>query len=178
MFGAVPRRRLRLIFLASFSALAVVASGLELPAVHDVSIALPGGGRVAIRTNATALGLALAQMPNLQERFNKAAEGVAGGDSVTLENLTLDYGGAVVRVPKMEFSGASLPRADLLALFDKNATGPVSPRLAKLSAKRVLVPELVVEQQLGPQRQVTRYRNIVANDIVSGRAASIASEGA
>jgi hypothetical protein len=181
MFGAVSRRRLRLTFLAASSALAVVASGLELPAVHGVSIGLPGGGRIeigAIRTSATLFGAALAQMPNLQERFNKAAEGVAGGNSVTLDNLTLDYGGAVVRVPKIEFSGASLTRAELLALFDKNATEPLSPRLAKLSAKRVSVPELVVEQQVGPQRQVTRYRNLVASDIVSGRAASIVSEGA
>src|SRR5690349_122734 len=98
MFGAVPRGRVRLAFLASLSAAGVLASGLELPAVRDVSLSLPGGGRLeigAIRSHATFVGIAAAQMPNLQDRLGKIAEGIGGGEAVTLENLTLDYGLAV-----------------------------------------------------------------------------------
>ena len=98
--------------------------------------------------------------------------GSRSAEAVTLDNVSIDLGFAVYRMPKIEFSGVNLPRAELQRLFDKSVAEPVGPRLAKLSAKQVQVPELIVEQQVGGERQITRYRDIVVDDIANGRIAS------
>lgn len=126
---------------------------------------------------AAAEGPALAQLQSLQEGLKRATEGLARTDTVVLDNVAIDLGFVTYRMAKIEFSGVNLPRAELAALFDKNATEPLAARLARVSAKQIAVPELVVEQQVGGERQVTRYRDMVFADVANGRAASVASAG-
>lgn len=126
---------------------------------------------------AAAEGPALAQLQSLQEGLKRATEGMVRSDTVVLDNVAVDLGFAAYKMPKIEFSGANLPRAELAALFDKNATEPLAARLSRVSAKQIAVPELVVEQQVGGERQVTRYRDIVLAEVANGRAASVASAG-
>jgi hypothetical protein len=125
---------------------------------------------------ALACGVASAQMQQLQQGLQRAIPGIAS-DAVTLENVSIDVGFAVYRIPKIEFSGANLSKAELQGLFDGKAADPLAPRLAKLSAKQVKVPELIVEQQVGGERQITRYRDIVVDTIANGRMASAVSTG-
>jgi hypothetical protein len=119
-----------------------------------------------------------AQMQQLQQGLQRATETLAPG-AVAIENVSIDVGFAVYRMPRVEFSGANLSKAELQGLFDKSAPAPLAPRLAKLSAKQVKVPELIVEQQVGGERQVTRYRDLVIDNIANGRMASaVAASGA
>ena len=159
-------RRVRYAWLAA-AAVAVAAAGVPVPspALRGVSLQLGDGQHLeigAVRARASLIGAALAQ----------AAE------SVTLENVTLDLGFAVYKAPKVAFSGVSLSRAELLSLLDTTTTEPLAPRLARLSAKEILAPELTVEQQMGDARNVTRYRNVSARDVVQGRLTALTSDGA
>jgi hypothetical protein len=155
-------RRLRFAALATLSALAVAASGVEAPRLPGFSAVL-GDARLevgAVRPGAL-LGLALAQ-----------------GGEVTLENVAVEAAGSIYRAPRVILSGASVSREEFARLLDPNAAEPLAPRLARLSAKRVTIPELRVEQKLAGDTQVTRYRDVVLSDIVDGRIGSGTSEGA
>ena len=103
---------------------------------------------------------------------------VAQAGAVTLQNVTLDLGSIVYRIPKAELVGTSLSQAELAALFDKSAAEPLSARLARLSARQVTIPELVMTQRVGEGSRSTVYRDVVARDIVNGRFAALASAGA
>jgi hypothetical protein len=155
------RRRRRGATLAALSVIAVAASGLSSPRLGDLRLSAPEGALEigAVRTNATWLGAAFAQ----------AAD-------ATLENVTFDVGGITYRLPRVAFSGSSLSRADLVALFvSREAAGA---RLSRLSAREVSIPELRIEQASAGGRQVTVYRDLVARDVVDGRIASLTSGGA
>ena len=156
-------RRFRLACLAAVSTLAIAASGIGVPPVRDVDLVLGEHGRLhigAIRTDRGLLGIAAAQVPTLQQGLGRALQGIGAGETVTLDDVTLDLGFATYRMPKVEVSGSSLSRAELMGLFDKNASEPLAARVGRLSAKEIRVPELVIEQTFANQRQTTRYRNI------------------
>jgi hypothetical protein len=179
MSGA-SSRRLRLACLTAVSALAIGASGVGFPPVRNLDLALGEHGRLtigAVRTGASLLGVAAAQVPGLQQGLDRALQGVGGAETVTLDNVVLDLGFATYRMPKVEVSGSSLSRAELMGLFDRNA-GDLPARLARFSAKQVRIPELVVEQTFANQRQVTRYRAIAVDGVAQGRVAAASSEGA
>lgn len=158
-------RRVRLGCLAGLSAIALTAAGVVAPRWGNVSLTAADGTRLsigAIRLGTNLIGAALAQ----------------DAETIIIENVLLELGFATYRLPRMEFAGTNLSRADLVGLFDKSAPGSLPSRLARLSAKRVSVPEIVVEQQIGPERQTTRYRNVTATDLNQGRIASILAEAA
>lgn len=158
-------RRVRLGCLAGLSAIALTAAGVVAPRWGNVSLTAADGTRLsigAIRLGTNLIGAALAQ----------------DAETIIIENVLLELGFATYRLPRMEFAGTNLSRADLVGLFDKTAPGSLPSRLARLSAKRVSVPEIVVEQQIGPERQTTRYRNVTATDLNQGRIASILAEAA
>lgn len=157
-------RRVRYFALAAVSAAAVAAAGIPGPTVHGLSIAVGDGQRLQIgtlRAGAGLIGIAFAQ----------------SAETVTLENVTLDLGYVSYKAPRIEFSGVSLSRAELAGFFDLTVTEPLAPRLARLSAKEIVAPEVVVEQK-GANRSVTRYRNVVARDVVQGRMGSLTADGA
>ncbi len=106
------------------------------------------------------------------------AQTAEGGGIATLEGVTFDLGFAKYRVPRLELTGASLNRDELLKIFDASEGGPLAPRLKRLSAKRLAAPEVVVEQQIGAERQVTRYRDVELRDVVEGRVSSMTAAGA
>jgi hypothetical protein len=172
-------RRFRLACLAAVSTLAIAASGIGMPPVRDVDLVLGEHGRLhigAIRSDRGLLGIAAAQVPTIQQGLGRALQGIGGGETVTLDDVTLDLGFATYRMPKVEVSGSSLSRAELMGLFDKNASEPLAARVGRLSAKEIRIPELVIEQTFANQRQTTRYRNTVVTDVVKGRIASATSE--
>lgn len=158
-------RRVRLACLAGFSGLALAAAGTVTPGWRDIALTTADGARLsigAIRLDASLIGAAFAQ----------------NAQSIVLENVVFDVGLATYRFPRMEFAGTSLGRAELTALLDTASTEPLAARLARLTAKQVTAPEIIVEQQIGPERQTTRYRNFVATDLSQGRIAAISTEAA
>jgi hypothetical protein len=142
----------------------VAVAGLSGPSLRGARLALGDAARLdigSITANATWLGVALAQSGN-----------------ITLENVTLELGAITYRLPRIGFSDVSLSRAELTALFEGPAGEALAPRLARLTAREVRIPELRIEQAFGGVRQVTIYRDVVARDVVNGRVAALASAGA
>jgi len=104
-----------------------------------------------------------------------------------LDNVKLDLGKFVLSIPKLEVKGTSLDRESFLALFQGSAPAggvagaiagasqavqpgeSVIARLGRLDASEISAPTLVMEQNFGPQKQVTTYRNIKFSDIREGR---------
>ncbi|MCP4560671.1 MAG: hypothetical protein GY873_18040 [Bosea sp.] len=107
-----------------------------------------------------------------------------------LDNLKLDFGKFVVSIPKLDVKGTPLDRDSFRALLLSGTSAPpaggvagaiagtsqaVQPgesaiaRLGKLTASEISAPTLVMEQNFGPQKQVTTYRNIKFSDIREGR---------
>lgn len=114
--------------------------------------------------------------------------GPAAAADFQLENLKLDFGKFSLSIPRLEVKGTSLDRDGFRAIFQAGATpaggaagaiasagqavqsgeSPVA-RLSKLDAAEISAPTLVMEQNFGPQKQITTYRDIRFSDIREGR---------
>lgn len=97
-------------------------------------------------------------------------------EDVTLENVTVTVGPIRYDIPRMSFTGSSLDRASLAALFAANAPDTLANRLAKISASSVVIPEVKYEYNLsfdGVSSHTTgSYTNIAFRDVVNGVAAN------
>ncbi|MBX3537821.1 MAG: hypothetical protein KF735_09295 [Chelatococcus sp.] len=102
-------------------------------------------------------------------------------EDVTLENVTLIFGPFRYIIPRMTVVGSNLDRAGIEALFAANASDTLANRLTKLSASSLTIPELKFEQNLTFGEVTTRstgnYVNLVARDIINGRAAILIADG-
>ncbi|CAN7443313.1 hypothetical protein [Bosea sp. LjRoot237] len=92
----------------------------------------------------------------------------ASAADLQLDNIKLDLGKFVLSIPKLEVKGTSLDRDGFLAIFQGSGDSAIA-RLGKLDASEINAPTLVMEQNFGPQKQVTTYRNIKFADIREGR---------
>ncbi|WP_186417447.1 hypothetical protein [Bosea sp. CS1GBMeth4] len=92
----------------------------------------------------------------------------ASAADLQLDNLKLDLGKFVLSIPKLEVKDTSLDRESFLAIFQGSGES-AAVRLAKLNAGEITAPTLVMEQNFGPQKQVTTYRNVRFSEIREGR---------
>lgn len=97
--------------------------------------------------------------------FAAAAEG-----SLALDNLTFTVGTTTVKIPHLTLEGASLPAADLAALFAGDEK-TVDGRLARLSARRLTIPSFTTERRIGDSVERASYRDVSAEGVVGGRVA-------
>jgi hypothetical protein len=157
------RRSARRWLLASASVAAAIAGATLQPSSTSMTLDVAGGRLTvgAVRPAAGLIGAALAQ---------------ASG-SVTLENVTFESSSTTYRLPRIEFVGASLSRDDLARLLDPKAAEPWPSRLARLSAERIVVSSVTLEQKVGPQLQAATYRDVVASGVKAGRIAHVSSDG-
>ena len=101
-----------------------------------------------------------------------------GSDGLIVENARFRLGPITYRVPRAELRGTSLSAAELSALLDPGSPEPIGPRIARLAAAEIVVPQLTAEQRLGEHRQTTTYRDIVLTDVGEGRIRSGRAGGA
>jgi hypothetical protein len=134
-----------------------------------VSLALPGGGRLEIGR----VGIAGGSAP-----WSLVGAALAQDATVVLDDVSLKFGTTLFKAPRIEVGGTRLSRADLQALLDPAGSEPWAARLARLSAATLAAPLLRVEQAVGDQVQVTVYRDVLARDLVAGRARSLDAAGA
>jgi hypothetical protein len=66
----------------------------------------------------------------------------------------------------------------LSALLDPASPEPIGPRIARLAAAEIVVPQITAEQRLGEHRQTTTYRDVVLTDVLDGRIRSGRAGGA
>ncbi|MCB8822091.1 hypothetical protein [Microvirga rosea] len=138
-------------------ALAAGAFGLQFEPVlfRDVRIDAPTHGIAVGAVRAPLWSVALAQTP----------------DTFSLENVKLSFGGADYEAKTIQFNGVATPKADIEALFSSASAEPIATRLSRISAAQIVIPDLRLQQKLGPKTQTITYKNVVLTNIRQGRIA-------
>jgi len=100
-------------------------------------------------------------------------------EDMVFENLTVAFGPAEIKIPRIAVAGSSLSRSEVEALLK----APTADALARLNAASIVIPELDLTMKLplaGRDTSFTEtiaYRDIHADGIVSGKASRIAASG-
>jgi hypothetical protein len=90
-------------------------------------------------------------------------------DTFSLENVAFTLGSATYEAKRIEISGLASSRADVEALLSPSGSEPFGPRMARIDAKQITVPELKVRQKVGADDQTATYKNVVLSDVAQGR---------
>ncbi|WP_372423096.1 hypothetical protein [Salinarimonas chemoclinalis] len=88
--------------------------------------------------------------------------------AVTLENVTIDAGPSVYRMPSVTIEGSSLSREALLDALQGKTDAPWHEALAGVSAERITMPALVIEQEVEDAQTTITYADLVAEDVTEG----------
>lgn len=96
-----------------------------------------------------------------------ASPPVAAAD-FQLDGLRLDFGGLTIVAPRIEVRGSSLEREGFVALVNGSTGESAVARMSRLNAAEISAPEVSFEQVIGPQKQVTTYRDVRFADIRDG----------
>lgn len=102
--------------------------------------------------------------------------GQASAADLQLDNIKLDLGKFALSIPKLEVKGTPLDRDSFLAIFQASGDNPVD-KLSKLTADEIIAPTLTVQVNIGPEKQVTTYRDVKLSDIREGRIGLTVSSG-
>ncbi|AMJ59872.1 hypothetical protein [Bosea sp. PAMC 26642] len=86
-----------------------------------------------------------------------------------IDNLRLDFGALAIVAPRIDVKGSALEREAFIALFNGSTGESAAARMSRLDAAEITAPELTFEQTIGPQKQVTRYRDIRFSQVRAGR---------
>ncbi|WP_311275206.1 hypothetical protein [Methylobacterium sp. WCS2018Hpa-22] len=105
-----------------------------------------------------------------------AQEAASAVQDVTLQNVTMTFGGTTLTAPQVIVSGTRLTKDDLLALL-KSGPEPLAARLAKFDAASIVIPELRSETRIGTKAQTATYRDVTAKDVRGGRIAQASAAG-
>jgi hypothetical protein len=90
-------------------------------------------------------------------------------ETLSFDNVAFTLGSALYEAKRIEISGLASPRADVEALLSRTSSEPFGPRMARIDAKRIVIPELKVKQKVGSNDQTATYRNVVLTDVTQGR---------
>jgi hypothetical protein len=86
-----------------------------------------------------------------------------------IDGLKLDLGGLAIAVPRIDVKGSTLEREGFVALFNGSTGESATSRMSKLNAGEISAPELRFEQTIGPQKQITIYRDVRFSTIRDGK---------
>ncbi len=94
--------------------------------------------------------------------------------AVTLDNVRLDFGEAIVTIPHMTATGSPLSAAGLADLFDPSESAGLEDRLAKLTADTLTAPEITVIHHPGGNQEGMRIvlHDVTLRNVVAGRIGS------
>jgi hypothetical protein len=95
------------------------------------------------------------------------------GQNFALDNVTGALGGATFIASRIEVTGLTSSRSDLEAPVPGNSAEGWADKIAKLSADRIVIPELTVNMTIGDVTQKAVYRNVVIANVAQGRAAQV-----
>ena len=108
-----------------------------------------------------------------------AQEGAAAVQDVTVTDVVLPLGGALLRAPKLTASGTRLSKEELAGILRSDSAVPWEARLARLDAGSLTIPVLTSENVgTGDNRQTVTYRDVVARDVRAGRVGELTAAGA
>lgn len=89
-------------------------------------------------------------------------------ETVAIDNVVLNIGPTVWRMPHVEIAGSTLPQAELAQLFTGDAAA-IDARLAKFSASRAFIPSMSTETHNGGETERTNATGTTLENIVAGR---------
>src|SRR3954469_8548370 len=69
-------------------------------------------------------------------------------DGLIVENARFRLGPVSYLVPRAELRGTSLSAGELPALLNPASPEPIGPRIARLAAAEIIVPQVTAEQRL------------------------------
>ena len=75
----------------------------------------------------------------------------------------------VFSIPRLTVEGGTLTGAELARLADPKDKTPLDERLARVTAKRIVVPEIRGESKAGGRVTRLVYKDVVLEDIANGR---------
>ncbi len=101
----------------------------------------------------------------------------AAESDLSLDNLVFSLAGVTYKIPHLELKGASLSALELAQLFNGDEKA-VDGRLARLSAKSLVIPALTTERKVADTTERAVYRDVAAEGIVGGRIATLKAGGA
>ncbi|WP_424361778.1 hypothetical protein [Methylocystis parvus] len=105
-----------------------------------------------------------------------AAAAPASESNIALDNLTLTVGQTTYRIPHLELSGSTLTAAELADLF-KGDEKAVDGRIARFSAKSLVIPSVTTESASTGATERRQYRDVRAEDIRAGRIGAVRIAG-
>jgi hypothetical protein len=100
----------------------------------------------------------------------------AAESNIVLDNLTFTLANTTYRIPHLEFTGSTLTAAELADLF-KGDEKAVDGRLARLSAKSLVIPSATAETTSAGVTERRQYRDVRAEDIRAGRIGIVRTAG-
>ena len=125
-----------------------------------------------------ALALLLLMLALHLPEFSFQGRALAQGAPLVIENLSIPGTFYSVRIPKLEITGSTLSKDDVLKLFDKASNEPLASRLAKLTFAQALAPEILIDTELGQASGRTIYKDVKVSNAVSGLIGELTSSGA
>ena len=89
------------------------------------------------------------------------------------DGLVVDIGAMVFSIPRLTVEGGTLTGAELARLADPKDKTPLDERLARVTAKRIVIPEIRGESKAGERSTRVVYRDVVLEDIANGRVGAL-----
>lgn len=149
----------------------------DLPGLHVASVAVdPWFQRIIVRGLAwRRAGLTVQvrsvtlPLPSPFSFFPMAAYAQdASSNTIDVQNVEIDAGALHYTAKRIDLSGTSLSRVDLNAILDPKSALSPAERVAKISASRVGIPELVMQTTVSGRTQKDVYSNIILTDVAQG----------
>ncbi len=133
----------------------------------SVRYASHGGGSAAA---ALALGLGL---------FGTVAlwSGPATANDVVVEDLGFSGTLGTYSIPRMELTGSSLTASEIEAAFAQDDPQALFETLATLSATQILIPRMILSQDIAEVTQEAVYEDIRIENVDEGRIAGFTAAG-
>jgi hypothetical protein len=94
---------------------------------------------------------------------------VFAAENSSAENLSFSVGPTTYRIKRIDAEGAVLTAADLARIFDAKELTPLKERFARLSATRIVIPEIAGETAAASAKQEFVYRDVTLENVVAGR---------
>jgi hypothetical protein len=93
----------------------------------------------------------------------------ADGKTVVAEGLAVEIGQTRFQIPRLTAEGTSLTGADIARIFDPKDAASLDDRLARLTAARILIPEIRGESRSGDREARFAYREVSLDSVSAGR---------
>jgi hypothetical protein len=85
------------------------------------------------------------------------------------EGLVFEIGAMVYRIPRLSIEGGTLTAAELARLADPKDKASLDERLARVTAKRIVIPEIRGDSKAGERVTRLLYKDVVLEDVANGR---------